>query len=89
MPAVVLTPLVRVSARKAISSTMASLSLANAASSPTPAGRPSSASRLRASSTTERPSGVSSLIDDTSAASVASASETPSAGVIDAASRLP
>ena len=89
VPALVLTPLVRVSARNGISSVMLWFMAARPASSPTPAARPSSASRLRASSTIERPSGVSSRIEATSAASTASVSLTPGAGTMDAARRLP
>ena len=88
-PDAVRTPLVRVSARNGISSAIVAPSVAKPASSPAPPARPSSARRLRARSTTERPSGVSSRIDATRAASTASASGTPGAAVIDAARRLP
>ena len=83
------TPLVRVSARKGMNSTTWSARLRNPASSAAPAGAFSSARRLRASSTIERPSGVSSWIEVTRAAVTASCSETPGAAVIDAASRFP
>ena len=52
-------------------------------------GAPNSVRRLRASSTTERPSGVSSCADAMRAAVAASASVTPGAAVIEAARRLP
>ena len=54
-----------------------------------PADAPMAARRSRASVTTDRPSGVSSLIDARSAAVTTSASDTPEAAVIDAARRLP
>ena len=67
-PAAVRTPLVRVSARNGISSAIVGGELGEAGSSSVPPGCSSSASRLRARSTIERPSGVSSWIDETSAA---------------------
>ena len=63
-----------------MSSAIVSPSAAKPASSLVPAGAPSSPRRSRASSTIERPSGVSSWIDDTSAARTASTSVTPGAG---------
>jgi len=54
-----------------------------------PAGAPSAASRSRASVTIERPSGVSSRIEATSAAVRAAVSDTPGAAVIEAAIRFP
>ena len=67
-PEVSFKPLVRVSARNGIASAMVAQRTAKPGSSCVPAGAPSAASRSRARVTMERPSGVSSRIDATSAA---------------------
>ena len=82
-------PLVRVSAVNASTSTIVASSCWKPTSSALPPGAPSSPSRVRASSTIERPSGVSSRIDDTSAAVRAWTSVTPGAATIRDANRLP
>ena len=83
------TPLARVSALNGCSSAIRASMADRPASSPSPPASLSSARRARASATIERPSGVSSRSEATSAAWRTSPSEIPGAGVIAEASRLP